>query len=236
MTFICNFCKNHFIQKKNLHDHLNKNRCKSELLTNFVKLNQLLTNLHFHQNLYNLPTINDLNLDFITPEYFKQLILTEFNDTFYDNNSNKNSNNESNKSLSQNNNLNYTIKIKHILKITLKDIVCNKKYPQNQIIKYTQISDSTKLLFTIDNSHIYKEDTSNISNASEIIISHLVKKLGILFSKFIQYYENDDKDFDYGLYQDFILLLQKYINQTYLTKILQNIINKNILNNKKYKI
>jgi uncharacterized Zn-finger protein len=42
MKYICKFCSNTFTQKKNLHTHLNERRCKSELLVNFVKLNELL--------------------------------------------------------------------------------------------------------------------------------------------------------------------------------------------------
>jgi hypothetical protein len=40
--FICNFCNNTFTQKKNLQAHLNEKRCKSPLVTDLWKLNELL--------------------------------------------------------------------------------------------------------------------------------------------------------------------------------------------------
>ena len=230
--YICNLCSNTFNQKKNLNKHLDTKRCKSELLTDLVKLNQLLTDLSCQsKNDIVIPCIRDIYLDFVTPEYFKELIVTEFNDTFYlDNSSNSSNSNGSNNLQSD------TIKIKHILKTFLKDIVCNKKYPQNQIIKYTQNNDSIQLIFTIDNVYIYKKDLSHISDTCNIIVYNILNKLELLFSNFTHYYKNDDKHFDYGLYQQFITKLQKHINQHYLVKILQNIIYKSILKNNKYQI
>jgi hypothetical protein len=237
MSYICNLCSNTFTQKKNLLNHLNNKRCKSDLLNDLVKLNQLLENIP--NNNCVIPSIDELNLDFITHDYFKDLILTEFNDTFYHNNPSIVSNN-SQKSNNKSNNKSSSdfIKIKHILKTLVKDIVCNKKYPQNQIIKYSYIDNSIKLIFTID-KHIYKNNVKDISLISEScnnIVSHFINKLQDLFSIFIQYYEHDDKDFDYSLYEYFILKLKKHINQNIISKILKNTIYKTILKNKRYKI
>ena len=41
MSFPCNFCDYNFTQKKGVIKHINENRCKSEIITNLVKINEL---------------------------------------------------------------------------------------------------------------------------------------------------------------------------------------------------
>ena len=43
--FICNLCDNTFTQKKNLQAHLREKRCKSNIINDYIKLNELISKL-----------------------------------------------------------------------------------------------------------------------------------------------------------------------------------------------
>lgn len=227
MLFICNLCKSEFLQKKYLVRHLKEKRCKSELLHDLVKLNDLLNKVSIEiqketliinnsnkENIVNninisdinVNTINELNLDFIEINEMKTLIDN------YDTNRNR---------------------LSSLLSDYIKRLICNKEHPENHCIKYINKRNGIFSLYLTEKNGIKKhivDDCKNICNtASEYIYNYIYSS----FKKCLKFYKKDE-EFQ-NLYEDTIIQFKQNLNIDIISKALKLCLQGYILNDKTMK-
>lgn len=240
MKYICKLCSNTFTQKKNLFTHLNERRCKSFLLDDLVKLNELLMlqeekinelskrlNINGNNNTImnsnndinmkieiNINPITKLNVSYIEPEKMKALIES------YDNGQVKNSD-----------------KLNLLLSDYIKDVICDHEHPENHAVKYTKKKPPTY------NSLIQDTDGNTVSvikglkDTCELLSDPILNKLKLKMKEFInKYKDDDDPNFDYSLYEDAINQLRKELNKDNVKKALSSVLRNDILNNIEMKL
>lgn len=224
MLFICNLCKSSFLQKRYLLRHLKEKRCKSELLHDLVKLNNLLNNvIHTETSIINNPskeyiidnldntdvninTINNLNLDFIEIDEMKILIDN------YDTNKNR---------------------LSSLLSDYIKKLICNEEHTENHCIKYINKRNGIFSLYLTEKNGIKKyiiDDCKNICNiASEYIYNYIYSA----FKKCLKFYKKDE-EFQ-NLYDDTIIQFKQDLNIDMVSKALKLCLQGYILNDKTMK-
>jgi len=240
MKYICKLCSNTFSQKISLHRHLNEKRCKSELLSDFVKLNDLLIyqeeriqelrkqlTIHGNNNTINnsnndinmkieinINPITKLNINYIAPEKMKTLIEN------YDNGTTKNSE-----------------KLNLLLSNYIKDVICDTEHPENHAIKYTKKKPPTYNSITEDSDGNTISVIKGLKDTCELLSDPILNQLKIKMKEFINKYKSDnDPNFDYSLYEDAIKQLKMELNKENVKKALSSVLRNDILNNIEMKL
>jgi hypothetical protein len=240
MKYICKLCSNTFTQKKNLFTHLNERRCKSPLLTDLWKLNEVLIqqeekikelskqlNITGNNNTVmnsnndinmkieiNINPITKLNVSYIEPEKMKALIES------YDDGSSKNSD-----------------KLNLLLSNYIKDVICDNDHPENHAVKYTKKKPPTynSLIEDIDGNTV--SVIKGLKDTCELLSDPILNKLKLKIKEFINKYKcDDDPNFDYSLYEDAINQLRKELNKDNVKKALSSVLRNDILNNIEMKL
>jgi len=240
MKFICKLCSNTFSQKKNLHIHLSEKRCKSELLIDFVKLNELLifqderiqelakqlsingnnntvTNSNNDINMkieININPITKLNVNYIAPEKMKALI--------------ENYDTETSKTPE---------KLNLLLSEYIKGVICDNEHPENHAIKYTKRKPPTYNSLVEDTDGNTVSVIKGLKDTCELLSDPILNKLKLKMKEFINKYKgDDDPDFDYCLYEDAINQVRKELNKDNVKKALSSVLKNDILNNIEMKL
>lgn len=240
MKYICKLCSNTFTQKKNLHTHLNERRCKSELLFDFVKLNELLifqdekiqelskkltvngnnntiTNSNNDINMtieININPITKLNVNYIEPEKMKALIEN------YDSSSSRNPE-----------------KLNLLLSDYIKDVICDNEHPENHAVKYTKKKPPTYNSLIEDTEGNTVSVIKGLKDTCELLSDPILNQLKTKMKEFINKYKGDnDSNFDYSLYEDAIKQLKNELNKDNVKKALSSVLRNDILNNIEMKL
>ena len=239
MKYICKLCSSTFVQKKNLHVHLNEKRCKSELLIDFVKLNEFLIcqeeriqelckqltingdyntiNSHNDINMkieININPITKLNVNYIEPEKMKALIEK------YDDNTTKNPD-----------------KLNLLLSEYIKNVICNEEHPENHAVKYTKRKPPTYNSLIEDTEGNTVHVIKGLKDTCELLSDPILNQLKLKMKEFINKYKPDDTaEFDYSLYEDAIDQLRTELNKENVKKALSSVLKNDILNNIEMKL
>lgn len=210
MSFVCNLCKNCFTQKVSLIRHLKEKRCKTGLLYDLVKLNNILNTVNIELLNINtnktLNTINELDTSYLKINKMRELI------DIYDTNK---------------------YKLNNLLSEYIKNIICNENYPQNHCIKYV---DKKMKIFSIYitehgfKTHI-KDNYKQLCHIASEYFYNIIKKQ---LSKCLKFYK-DDKEFQ-NLYEDTIIDFERDLTINNVNKALKTCLHVYILNDKKMKI
>ena len=216
MYFVCNLCKNYFTQKGNLMRHLKEKRCKTGLLYDLIKLNNILNLvntdiLDINNNekieiINESNTINDLNLDYLEINKMRELI------DIYETNVNM---------------------LNSLLSEYIKYIICNEKYPENHCIKYVDKKMKIFNLYITENS-IKKHIRDNSKQLCYIASEYFYKIIKKQLLKCLNFYK-DDSDFQH-LYKDTIIKIKKDLNIDNVHKALKTCLHAYILSDKNMKI
>jgi hypothetical protein len=207
MSFVCNLCNNIFTQKGNLMRHLKEKRCKTGLIYDLVKLNNILKDvkielLNINTNV-EINTINELNIDYLEIKEMRKLI------DIYDTNENI---------------------LNSLLSEYIKNIICNEKHPENHCIKYVDKKMKIFSFYIIENGikiHI-KDNYKYLCNITSEYFYKIIKNQ---FSKFLEFYKDD-----IHLYKDTIIKFKKELNINNISKALKTCLHAYILNDKNMKI
>jgi hypothetical protein len=240
MAFTCHICSNTFVQKINLQRHLREFRCKSPLLTDLSKLNELLfqqeekikqlskqltingnnntiTNSNNDINMkieININPITKLNVNYIAPEKMKTLI-EQYDD------STKNPD-----------------KLNLLLSGYIKDVICDQEHPENHAVKYTKKKPPTYNSLVEDTDGNTVSVIKGLKDTCELLSDPILNQLKAKIKEFINKYKNDgdDTEFDYSLYEDAINQLRKELNKDNVKKALSSVLRNDILNNIEMKL
>ena len=222
MSFICNLCKYCFTQKVSLMRHLKEKRCKTGLLYDLVKLNNILNlvntdildinnnkkieTINELNTINDLNIINDLNLDYLEINKIKEMI------DIYDTNKDK---------------------LNNLLSEYIKNIICNENYPENHCIKYV---DKKMKIFShyITEYGVKKYIRDNSKQLCHIASEYFYKIIKKQLSKCLKFYK-DDSEFQ-NLYEDTIVEFEKNLNIDNVHKALKTCLHAYILSDKKMKI
>lgn len=210
MSFVCNLCKHSFTQKGNLMRHLKEKRCKSGLLYDLVKLNNVLNTINM-ELLYidtnkKLNTINELNTDYLEINEMRKLI------NIYDTNENM---------------------LNSLLSEYIKNIICNEKYSENHCIKYVDKRTSIFSLYITEDG-VKKYIRDNYKQLCYIASEYFYKIIKKQLSKCLKFYK-DDEEFQ-NLYEDTIIQIKQNLNINTVNKALKTCLHAYILNDKNMKI
>lgn len=227
----CYICSSMFKRKYNLLIHLREFRCKSPLLDNLEKLNDLLKNLDNENNDLQKKIKRKVR-DYINGEKpIKVNPITKLNlkNNMYNNNFILD--NFDNRKCKENS-------LKELLTEYIKNIICNKDIPENMCITYIKRRPPT--FNVVDKDTIYNiKSTKEICELYTDLFLKMIKKQ---MKKFKEYFnnrtdENDDILYDIYVIDRFKDLLKKD-NITYIISYaLKNVLNNYILydKNMKYK-
>lgn len=242
MSFVCNICSNTFVQKINLQRHLKEFRCKSPLLTDLCKLNELLfqqeekikelnkqltitgnnntvinSNNDINMNMkieININPITKLNVNYIEPEKMKALIEN------YDDGNEKNPD-----------------KLNLLLSDYIKGVICNNDHPENHAVKYTKKKPPTYNSLIEDTDGNTVSVIKGLKDTCELLSDPILNKLKLKMKEFINKYKDEnDSNFDYSLYEDAIYQLRKELNKYNVKKALNSVLKNDILNNIEMKL
>lgn len=209
MSFVCNLCKTYFTQKGSLIRHLKEKRCKTGLIYDLVKLNNILNSVNLEIpdiDLNNeLNTINELDLSYVKINKMRKII------DIYDTNKHK---------------------LNNLLSEYIKNIICNENYPQNHCIKYVDKKMKIFSLYIIDDG-IKKYVKDNYKQLCHIASEYLYKLIKKQLLKCLKFYK-DDQEFQ-NLYDDTIIQFQKDLTIDNVNKALKICLHAYILSDKKMK-
>ena len=230
--FICNICQNEFSKKYNLTRHLKEKRCKSDLLHDLEKLNNLLNEAKIQKSLNNNNSVNNNN-------DHNNNITNNDSITNSDHNNSVNSVNSDNRreNLRTVNNLNLNYievnemvslideydtnhpRLTSCLSLYIKNIICNKEHSENHCIKYVDKRKELYSLYVTDkdgNNKIIIDTCTSICNiASRYFLDLIVQKL----KKCIKSYKNNI-EFE-NMYEDTICDLKTDLQIDNITKALK---------------
>lgn len=225
MSFQCYICSIVFANKQNLTRHLSEKRCKSELLMDLFKLNELIKNFKTtptcssvtnsivgDNNVINniniqitINPINRLNTSYIEPDKMKGLIEN------YDNS-----------------NLNL------LLGDYIKEMICNKEHPENHSVKYIKKKPPTY------NSTIEDKDGNRISviknlkDSCELLTEPILETLKLKLKQCLNCYKKDSEFTD--IYQESIKEIRKELNKESVKRALASCLQNDILNDIEMKL
>lgn len=246
MKFICNFCNNTFVQKHVLQRHIAENRCKSILIKDLNKINDIIqeykneienlnkkvtnttgdNNIIFNgNNNINMKveiivnSINKLNLSYIDNDKMKNIIEKYDNEKELINGKYNNA------------------KMNIYLSEYIRDMICDTEHPENNAVKYIKKHPPTY------NSHIQDTDGNTVTiikglkDTCELLTDPILDQLKIKLKEFIKKYKPDkEPDFDYTLYENAIRELKKELNKQNVKKALKSVLKNDILNNIEMKL
>lgn len=128
-------------------------------------------------------------------------------------------------------------KLKLLLTNYIKDLICNKKYPENHVVKYTRIRPPTYNCKIEDENGTTISVIKGLSDTCDLLTDPILLSFKRKIRQFLYKYEKDDKDdFDYGLYDTAIEQLRKEFNNENVKKALCCVLQNEILNDIKMKI
>jgi hypothetical protein len=249
MTFICHICSNTFVQKINLQRHLNEKRCKSPLLTDLWKLNELLL-----QQQSKLKEYENLIED--NEERIKQLTINGNNNTITNSNNDINMKIEIHINPITKLNVSYiepekmkvliesydeqpknSDKLNLLLSDYIKDVICDNDHPENHAVKYTKKKPPTYNSLIEDTNGNTVSVIKGLKDTCELLSDPILNKLKLKMKEFINKYKtDDDPNFDYSLYEDAINQLRKELNKDNVKKALSSVLRNDILNNIEMKL
>lgn len=225
MSYQCYICSIVFANKQNLTRHLSEKRCKSELLMDLFKLNELIKNFKTaptcgnvtnsivgDNNIINniniqitINPINKLNTSYIEPDKMKGLIEN------YDNS-----------------NLNL------LLGDYIREMICNKEHPENHSVKYIKKKPPTY------NSTIEDKDGNRISviknlrDSCELLTEPILETLKLKLKQCLNCYKKDSEFND--IYQESIKEIRKELNKESVKRALASCLQNDILNDIEMKL
>jgi hypothetical protein len=249
MVFVCNFCNNDFVKKYALQRHIAEDRCKSILIKDLNKINDIIqeykneidnlnkriTTISGNNNITSIGngnninmkveiivnSINNLNVSYIENEKMKKIIENYGNEKELVNGKEKFNNDKMNIYISE----------------YIKDMICDTEHPENHSVKYIKKKPPTY------NTHI--QDTSGntvtvikgLKDTCELLTDPILDQLKIKLKEFIKKYKPDtEPDFDYTLYENAIRELKKELNKQNVKKALKSVLQNDILNNIEMKL
>lgn len=236
MSTICNFCSTTFIHQKSLIKHLSEKRCKSILLIDFVKLNDLFEE---QKNKIKQLTINgdnngiigDINMKIeinVLPQpiqkldvsYIDIIKIKEFIDIYDDARFKVLASNKPDQ-----------LKNPEIINIALgdyiKEIIYNKEHPENHSVKYIKKDPPTFNSITEDKEGNTINVIKGLKDTCELLTDPILDKLKIKIKEFIKKYKKDE-DFDI-IYIDTIHALRFELNKKTVKKALSSVLKNDIL-------
>lgn len=247
----CHLCNFDFKKKQSLQLHLNDKRCKSELLSNLCKLNDLIEELKIkntnscdnnvnsiiggEKNTYinvkiEINPINKLDLEHIEPEKMKDLLIK------YDN-------------LKEiETNTGYGLakfpSPKILLSEYIKDVICDSEHPENQAVKYIKKKPPTynSLIEDADGNPV--QVIKNLKDTCELLTDPILNTLKKKLKECLISYrkqeknckDNEQPEFEYDSYDTAIEQLRKELNKENIKKALSSVLQNDILNNIQMKL
>ena len=232
MSFTCHLCDNIFKKKQSLQVHLNERRCKSELLDNLLKLNQLIETLKLEGNAKTINNsiiggdhntyinvkieinpITKLQISHLEPDKMKMLIEK------YDDDTPKNPD-----------------KLNLLLSGYIKDVMCDSQHPENHAVKYIKKKPPTYNCLVEDDSGNTVTVIKGLKDTCELLSDPMLNTLKVKLKEFLKKYKGDNDDFDYSLYEDAIAQLRKELNKDTVKKALSSVLQNDILNDIQMKL
>lgn len=225
MSLKCHLCLYEFSQKKNLIQHLSGKKCKSTLVNDWVRLNNLLEELEvlkkYQNNIINSPIIfgnnnnnikieininpiTKLDISHIPPSEMKTMI-----EKYDDNNK----------------------KLNLLLGDYIKAMICDTEHPENQAVKYISKKPPTY------NSIIESSDGKTVNvikglkDTCELLSDPILDQLKLKLKECLQTYKRDSNEFDYSLYEDALRELKNELNKSNVKKALSSVLKNDILQN-----
>ena len=246
MTFNCNYCDNIFAQKHVLQRHIADNRCKSTLIKDLNKINDIIQEykneiqkLKQH-NITNINGINsignnnvnmkiEININPITKldikhiEYDKlKQIIEKYDDSKELVNGKEKFNSD---------------KVNMLLSSYIKDMICDSEHPENHAVKYIRKKPPTYNMHVEDLEGNTVTVIKGLKDTCELLTDPILDQLKIKLKEFITKYKGDtEPEFDYILYENSILELKKELNKKNVKKSLNSVLKNDILNNIEMKL
>ena len=250
--FKCYFCNNIFTQKKNVITHISEKRCKSELINNPVKINDLLyekeqleeklvLTAHDNSQINNKCSVNNVNnntlnmkveiivnsihnldVNYIEASKMKYLI-EQYDKDKYSKNGKDIFNGD---------------KFNILLSDYIKDIICNLEHPENHAIKYIKKKPPTYNSITEDPvSGNTVTVIKGLKDTCELLSDPILHKLKLKMKEFIKIYNENNPDYEFdNLYDTAINDLKKELNKTNVKRALNSVLKNDILNNIEMKL
>lgn len=227
MSLKCHLCLYEFSQKKNLIQHLNGKKCKSPLINDLVRLNNLLEELDLlknsrhniinspiiignnnsHNNIkieININPITKLDISHIPPSEMKMIIEK------YD---------EDNK------------RFNLLIGDYIKNMLCDVDHPENQAVKYITKKPPTYNSIIEDSDGKTVNVIKGLKDTCELLTDPILDQLKIKLKECLQTYKKDSNDFDYSLYEDAFKELKNELNKVNVKKALSSVLKNDILHN-----
>ena len=236
-----NFTLKHHAQR-----HLADNRCKSIVVKDINKINDLLeekqkeieklkkqlVNVTGDNNTVNSNNINmkiEININPITKldiSHIEHDKLKEIIERYDDNKE------ISNGVEKFNNN-----KVNLLISGYIKNMICDTEHPENHAVKYIKKYPPTY------NTHVEDSEGNTVSvikglkDTCELLTDPILDQLKIKLKEFIKKYKSDSEpNFDYILYENAIHELKKELNKKNVKKALNSVLKNDILNNIEMKL
>ena len=229
MVVRCNLCNNEFKQNQSLNIHLNEKRCKSPLLNNLCELNKYIEDLKQgksinysmiggENNTYinvkiEINPITKLDISHIEPNKMKKLIEKYDEDSTY--------------------------KSPELLNLLLtdyiKNVICDKKHPENHAVKYVKKKPPTYNCVIEDVEGNTVSVIKGLKDTCELLTDPILNTLKVKLREFLKEYK-ENEEFDYSLYEDAINQLKTELNKSTVKKALSSVLKNDILNNIQMKL
>jgi hypothetical protein len=199
MSNICNFCNDVFTRKDNLTRHLRQKRCKSILLNDLTKLNNVINSPIINENntINERLSINNINLFYVKEDKMKGLIET------YDKDKSR---------------------LAELLSCYIRDIICNKHHPENHCIKYIN---KRNMIFNIvinegtevERGNIQKSKTDKYNIICDIASKYMFKYILKNLKRCLVFYRKDE-DFQ-DLYEDTVIQIKQDLDINVIVRALK---------------
>jgi hypothetical protein len=192
--------------EKKYKDLLDNSQIHSQVNTNTILGGTQNQMMNFNIKIEINP-ITNLKLDYIEPEIMKTLVET------YDCFQNKNPE-----------------RLNLLLSNYIKNVICNKDYPENHAVKYVKKKPPTYNCIIKDENGNTIQVIKQLKDTCELLSDPMLNNLKIKLTEFLKKYKKDE-EFDYEMYEDTIQQLRKELNKKTVKKALSSVLQNDILNN-----
>ena len=264
LSFTCNFCNSLFSQKCNLAKHLTTNKCRSSIINNLIKTNDLLTENIVKLENYEIQIKNQKNE--IESLKHKNAMYIDGNNNTLSNFNNINMNIEINVNPItkldirhiEHDKLRYVIekmddekviggypavdkfsndKTNMLLSEYIKNMICDSEHPENHSVKYVKKHPPTYKTQVEDTDGNTVCVIKGLKDTCELLSDPILDQLKVKLREFVLKYKGDtEPDFDYRLYENAMLELKKELNKQNVKKALNSVLKNDILNNIEMKL